>query len=62
MLMQMLAAHQHVICSDEKPMAITITSKPKPVVTVPPICHDFETGVITNSHIISNYSAPQVFI
>jgi gliding motility-associated-like protein len=49
----------NVICSDEKPMAITITSKPKPVVTAPPICHDFETGVITNSNIISNYSAPQ---
>jgi gliding motility-associated-like protein len=47
-----------LICSDEKPIVITITSKPKPVLDVPPICHDFETGVLTNSHIISGYSAP----
>lgn len=48
-----------VICSDEKPMVITITSKPKPVLKVPPICHDFETGAITDSHIISGFSAPR---
>ena len=57
-----IGSTSNVICSDEKPMAITITSKPKPVVTALPICHDFETGVITNSNIISNYSAPQLFI
>jgi gliding motility-associated-like protein len=45
-------------CTDEKPMVITITSKPNPILDVPAICHDFETGVLTSSHIISGYSAP----
>ncbi|MBP2282957.1 gliding motility-associated-like protein [Flavobacterium sp. CG_23.5] len=48
-----------VICTDEKPMVITIISKPKPILTVPAICHDFETGAITDSHIISGFSAPR---
>ena len=48
-----------VICPTEKPIAITITSKPKPTLTVPTICHDFETGVITNSYITSGYTAPR---
>jgi gliding motility-associated-like protein len=47
------------ICSDEKPMAITITSKPKPILNVPAICHDFKTGILTNSTIISGFSAPR---
>ena len=48
-----------IICSDEKPIAITITAKPKPILTIPPICHDFETGAVTNSTIISGFSAPR---
>jgi gliding motility-associated-like protein len=48
-----------VICSDEKPMEITITSKPKPVLTIPAICHDFATAAFTNSYITSGYSAPR---
>ena len=48
-----------VICPDEKPMAITITSKPKPTLNVPSICHDFETGVFSNSYITSGYNAPR---
>lgn len=48
-----------VTCPDEKPIVIAIISKPNPVLEVPAICHDFETGIVTNSHIISGYNAPQ---
>jgi gliding motility-associated-like protein len=48
-----------LICSDEKPIVITITAKPKPTLTIPPICHDFKTGVISSSTIISGFSAPR---
>ncbi|RTY84628.1 T9SS type B sorting domain-containing protein [Flavobacterium sp. ZB4P23] len=48
-----------VICPDEKPIVITIMSKPNPVLDVTVICHDFETGIVTNSHSISGYNAPQ---
>jgi gliding motility-associated-like protein len=48
-----------VICPTEKPMVITITSKPKPILNVPTICHDFETGAVTNSYITSQYNTPR---
>lgn len=47
------------LCTDEKPLVITITQKPKPVLNVPAICHDFKTSVITNSYIESGYNAPR---
>ncbi|WP_369753226.1 choice-of-anchor L domain-containing protein [Flavobacterium sp. WC2409] len=48
-----------VICSDEKPMEITITDKPNPILSVPAICHDFATGTLTNAYITSGYTAPR---
>jgi hypothetical protein len=42
-------------CSDEKPMEITITPKPKPIINTAPICNNFTTGNKTNSYSISNY-------
>ncbi len=47
------------ICTDEKPMNITILPKLAPLFDVPPICTDFITGEITNSVIISGYSLPR---
>jgi hypothetical protein len=35
-----------------KPIAITITSKPEPVLSITPICHDFKTGILTNSYVV----------
>ncbi|WP_074724388.1 T9SS type B sorting domain-containing protein [Flavobacterium frigoris] len=48
-----------ILCPDEKPMVITITAKPQPILNVPPICHDFKTGLITNSFITTGYDAPR---
>jgi hypothetical protein len=42
-----------------KPIAITITSKPEPVLSITPICHDFKTGILTNSYVVSDYRAPR---
>jgi gliding motility-associated-like protein len=47
------------LCTNEEPMVITITDKPKPILNVPAICHDFKTGILTNSNISSGYNAPQ---
>jgi hypothetical protein len=41
-----------------KPIAITITSKPEPVLSITPICHDFKTGILTNSY-VGDYRAPR---
>jgi gliding motility-associated-like protein len=46
------------ICYDEKPLLITIKPKPKPTLTLLPICVDVETGVITDSYVTSDYSIP----
>ena len=46
-------------CTDEELMVITITDKPKAILIVPPVCHDFETGVVTNAYITSGFTAPQ---
>ena len=48
-----------VICPTEKPMVITITEKPKPVLTVPAICIDIDTGITTDAFIQSGFTAPQ---
>ncbi|MFE3846765.1 choice-of-anchor L domain-containing protein [Flavobacterium sp. LB3P45] len=48
-----------VICPAEKPMVITITQKPKPVLTVPTICIDIDTGNTTDAFIESGFSAPR---
>ncbi|WP_158614901.1 T9SS type B sorting domain-containing protein [Flavobacterium sp. RSP15] len=48
-----------VICPAEKPMVITITKKPKPVLIVPTICIDIDTGITTNALIESGFTAPQ---
>ena len=48
-----------VICPVEKPMVITITEKPKPVLTVPTICIDIDTGITTDAFIESGFTAPQ---
>ncbi|TRX39216.1 T9SS type B sorting domain-containing protein [Flavobacterium restrictum] len=47
------------LCFDEEPMQIIITEAPKPVPNPTPICHDFETGIRTNSYVSSGYTAPQ---
>lgn len=47
------------VCYDEKSIEITITPKPEPMITSSPICHDFSTGVLTNSYNTTNYKAPQ---
>ncbi|SFF17345.1 T9SS type B sorting domain-containing protein [Flavobacterium xueshanense] len=48
-----------VICPVERPMVITITEKPKPVLTVPAICIDIDTGITTDAFIESGFTAPQ---
>lgn len=48
-----------VICPAEKSMVITITEKPKPVLTVPAICIDIDTGTTTDAFIESGFTAPQ---
>ncbi|RTY80795.1 T9SS type B sorting domain-containing protein [Flavobacterium sp. LS1P28] len=48
-----------VICPAEKPMVITITKKPKPVLIVPTICIDIDTGITTDALIESGFTAPQ---
>jgi gliding motility-associated-like protein len=47
------------LCYDVQPIAITITAKPQPIITSSPICHDFATGLLTNSFNISNYASPR---
>lgn len=44
------------ICFDEKPLLITIKSKPKPTITLLPICVDIETGVIIDAYVTCDYS------
>lgn len=46
------------LCFDEEPLVITIKTKPEPVISLLPICVDVDTGVINDSYITSNYSAP----
>ncbi|SEG47101.1 T9SS type B sorting domain-containing protein [Flavobacterium urumqiense] len=48
-----------VICPAEKPMVITIIEKPKPVLTVPAICIDIDTGITTDAFIESGFTRPQ---
>lgn len=48
-----------VICPVERPMVITITEKPKPVLTVPAICIDIDTGITTDAFIESGFTTPQ---
>lgn len=48
-----------VICPAEKPMVITIIEKPKPVLTVPTICIDIDTGNLTDTFIESGFTSPQ---
>lgn len=48
-----------VICPAEKPMVITIIEKPKPVLTVPTICIDINTGILTDAFIESGFTSPQ---
>ncbi len=47
------------VCTDEKPMLITIIEKPKPILNIPSICKDFKTGIISSAAISSGYSAPE---
>lgn len=47
------------ICFDEKLLEIIITSKPNPIISTTPICHDFSTGNITSSMNVSNYTTLQ---
>jgi gliding motility-associated-like protein len=44
-------------CSDEIPMEIIITPKPKPIINTVPICNNFTTGNKTNSYSISSYKS-----
>lgn len=48
-----------VICSDEKPMNITIKSKPNPHLNIPSICIDQKTMAIANAVVESGFSAPR---
>jgi gliding motility-associated-like protein len=40
-------------------MVITIIEKPKPVLTVPTICIDIDTGILTDAFIESGFTSPQ---
>lgn len=44
-----------VKCYDEKPFEITIVPKPKPELTIPTICVDTETNIVSNAIIYSGY-------
>jgi gliding motility-associated-like protein len=46
------------LCYDEEPLVITIKTKPEPVISLLPICVDIDTGVINDSYVSCNYSAP----
>ncbi|WP_426092238.1 choice-of-anchor L domain-containing protein [Flavobacterium sp. DSR3-2] len=48
-----------VICPVERPMVITITAKPKPVLNIPAICIDIDTGITTDAFIKSGFTTPQ---
>ncbi|MFV8368082.1 choice-of-anchor L domain-containing protein [Flavobacterium sp. LB2R40] len=48
-----------VICPAETSMVIIITEKPKPMLSVPPICIDIDTGTTTDSYVVSGFTAPQ---
>ncbi|CAM4018167.1 T9SS type B sorting domain-containing protein [Flavobacterium weaverense] len=48
-----------VTCPSETPISITITDKPKPNLTIPAICIDVDTGIITNANIKSGFTAPR---
>jgi gliding motility-associated-like protein len=47
------------ICYDEKPIEITIMPKLEPIITSSAICHDFGTGIMSNSYNVTNYSSPK---
>jgi gliding motility-associated-like protein len=44
------------LCYNEKPLVITIKPKPKPTIKVLPICVDVDTGIISDSYVISGYT------
>lgn len=48
-----------IICPSELPIVITITKKPKLILTVPTICLNLDTGITTNAVIKSGFAAPQ---
>jgi hypothetical protein len=40
------------ICFFEKTNSNHYYSKPEPVLSITPICHDFKTGILTNSYVV----------